>query len=151
MAEKKNPDFSKTAVNLKNPPQVKALLYKLHEAQAIQEKLLGQIPLKLKREIEVAKKNIAELTPQIKSAIEQFGSFQDVKAGVYGVCYKSPVKHYHTKALEEHFPKLVLLVIKEVLDTAELQKLIRGKVVSEDELLDHGVITLTDGFAHWIR
>lgn len=151
MTERKNPDFSTTAVNLQNPPQVKALLDKLHKAKADLSFQESTIPFAIRKAIEVDGKVIIDTTAAIKEAIAEFGSYQDVEAGVYGVCYESPVQHFHAEALKEHFPKLVPLVIKEVLDKVELQKLIRGKTVSEDELKDHGVITLTDGFAHWIR
>lgn len=151
MSEKKNPDYTKSAVKLTNPPQVKELLEKLHQEQKMAEGLKLSIPPDIRTAIEGNEKRIADITAQIKSAIQQFGSYQDVEAGVYGVYNRRVTKEYHAGEFKAAYPKLVPAVIEESVNINTLKGMIKGGVITEDDLKAAEVITESEAFAYYIR
>lgn len=64
-------DYSGSAVNLCNPPEVKELLDNLHAAQLQLEELEGQRPAELEMEIGKVNKSIADIQSNIRETIEQ--------------------------------------------------------------------------------
>lgn len=151
MAEKKNPDYTNSAVKLCNPPQVKALLDKLHKAQAELSYQKSTIPFAILEAIEGAEKTINDTTAAIKGAIEQFGSYQDVEAGIYGVYNRRITKQYHAEPFKTAYPKLAPGVIVESINVDTLKGMIKGGVLYEATLKDDKVITESEAFAFYIR
>ena len=151
MAEKKNPDYTNSAVKLCNPDQVKELLDRLHTLQAELIYQKDNIPPELKKAIEDSEQKIKDTTAAIKGAIEQFGSYQDVEAGVYGVYNRRITKEYHADPFKTKYPQFAEAVIVETVDAKKLQGLIKGGLVGEEELKERGVITESEAFAYYIR
>jgi len=148
---KKNPDYTNSAVNLCNPPQVKALLDKLHKAQAELSYQKSTIPFAIRSAIEGAEKTINDTTAAIKGAIEQFGSYQDVEAGIYGVYNRRATKVYDALNFKTKYPDFAPAVIVESVNVDALKGLIKGGLVSEEDLKTRGVITESEAFAFYIR
>src|SRR3990167_5132663 len=92
MVEKKNPDYSASAVMLTNPPQLGGLLKGLHCEQTAFDTLNKEvdacIPQGLKDNIAKVQKEIDISMKAIKSAIDLYGSYQDVDKGEYAVKQK---------------------------------------------------------------
>jgi hypothetical protein len=152
-ATRKNPDYSSSAVNLTNPPQVKELLDKLHGYQALKENIEQEIPVELQKRLAEVGKLIADTTAQVKGAIEQFGSYQDVELGHYGVYQEVNTPDYHADCFigKSIFKDFEPVVIKPTINVDALRALIKGNLLTEDNLREHGVITDKKIFKFVIR
>jgi hypothetical protein len=151
--EKKNNDYSKTAVNLTNPPQVKELLDKLHGYQALKENIEQEIPEELQKRLAEVGKLIVDTTAQVKSAIQQFGSYQDVELGHYGVYQEVNTPEYRADCFigKSIFKDFESVVIKPTINVDALRALIKGGLLTEDTLREQGVITDKKTFKFVIR
>ena len=153
MAEKKKLDYSATAENLCNPGEVMDLLVKLHYEERQHELLNEQLRTAnrtLYDQIDEKDKAIGKLRLQIREAIDQFGSYQDVESGEYAVKYRRTSKVYDAEKFAEFFPKYVPAVLSTV-NVDELKKLIKGGSISEEELKNCGVTQEEIKYAYYIR
>jgi hypothetical protein len=151
--EKKNNDYSKTAVNLTNPPQVKELLDKLHGYQALKENIEQEIPEELQKRLADVAKLIADTDKAIRSAIITYGSYQDVELGHYGVYQEVNTPEYHADCFvgREIYKDFEPVVIQPTINVKALEGLIKGNLLTEDNLREHGVITDKKTFKFVIR
>ena len=150
---KKAPDYTNSAENLCNPQEVKELIDALHLEQANLEKLQELIPTQLMSSIQAVRMNIDSITEQLKVAIEQLGSYQNIEAGHYAVKYCRMHKEYHVEPFKKHYPIYTSVVIAESINVKALEGLIKGGLLNEDELkhISVGVITETPQYAFFIR
>jgi len=152
MAEKKRADYSESAENLVNPPEVKELLDKLHQAQAtiaeLDSLLIENETYKaLKAETDL----VSNVMGKIKEAIEAHGSYQDLEAGEYAVKYRRISKSYNAEKFAEFFPNYAPAVIIQVVNEAALEGLVKGKLITEEELKNTEVTQEKIGYAFYIR
>ena len=145
------PDYSKTAENLCNPDEVKELLDRLHEAQTTLAYHKDSIPTKIAKGIEKAEQDIADITAQVKDAVEVHGSFQDIGALTYAVKYRRMIKSYDPVAFRECYSQYAPAVIVESVNAKALEGLIKGNLLTYENLINHSVITETPQFAFFVR
>lgn len=154
MAEKKNPDFTESVEKLCNPIQVKDLLDQLH----LEEKTKADLEIQLREQSAelvdgIAKMGvvIADTQKQIKEAIEQFGSYQNVETGEYGVKVRRISKSYDAKEFADFFPNYTPAVVIQTINVKALEGLIKGGLIKEDELRNCGVLREDTTYAFIIR
>ena len=154
-ATKKNTDYSASAVNLCNPPQVAADLGMLADMYKnltiLQEEANTLIPQALKDRIEICHKYIAEQEQGLRIVIDEFGSFQDITFGQYGIKQRKVSKSYKAEPFEKNYPQFAPAVIVKVVDTAKLTGLIKGGLLDEVRLEADGVLVCTESFAYIIK
>ncbi len=155
MTDKKNPDYSATAVDLKNDVRVARLLESLLEAQENLTDLEGQanrcVPEGLFTGISEKRKLIGELKNGLRLAIEEWGSYQDIEAGHYAVKQTKVSQVLHVDPFKEHYAQYVPAVIIETVSEAALAGLIKGKLIEEVDLRMFKVITEDVTYAFIIK
>lgn len=153
--DKKAPDYSNSA-DIVNPPEVYELLCKLHEEQKNledQELDLRFENKNLMAQIDLSKQVVDNLTAEVKKAVEAFGSFQDMEEGLYAVRYRRMSKSYHVEPFKHFYPNYVPAVVVETINVKALEGLVKGGLLTEDNLKnpDVSVITETPTYAFYIR
>ena len=147
-------DFTESADNLCNPEPVKALLEKLSKAQASQNKIQEEIRASntvLVEKLEKHTKVVSGLQAKIREAVEEHGSYQDLEGERYAVKYARKTEGYNLEPFKTQFPKFVELCVKETLDVRALKGQIKGKLITEQELIDAGVLEYTTNYAFYVR
>jgi len=127
-------DFSESAVKLTNPDEVKELLEQLSAKEAILGNLKEEL-LKQSKEIldKISAKTslIDDTKKAIREAVEQHGSYQDLE--------------------NERYAVFVELCIKETIDVQALKGQVKGKLITEEQLEDAGVLTWDTGYSFYVR
>ena len=149
-----NIDYSKSAVNLTNPDGVKTLL---SDRSVMAEVMAGyQEQLKVSNKELYAK--MGELSERminneiaIKTAIDLFGSFQDVERGFYGVKQKKVSLSYDAAKFETNYPQFAPAVIIKAVDTVKLNGLVKGGLIDNVGLTITGIITEKPSYSYIIR
>jgi hypothetical protein len=154
MTEKKNPDYSASAVNLTNPPEVQELLMAQRQRQTALVVLCDQadacVPAELKAQIAELESTIAAEQAGIKGYIDTFGSYQNLETGMYGVKQRRESVTYSPELMRKYLdPKIANLVIVESVDTRKLDGLIKGGFVTPEEV--RGCGEAKESFAYIIR
>lgn len=153
MAEKKVADYKDTAVNLVNPPKLKIALAELVKQQGnvefYEEQLRENDSYKALKE---AEQSISDTKAQIRAMIDALGSYQDLKAGHYALKYRRVSKEYHAdKFAGNPYDQYRPAVIAEAINVQALNGLIKGKLLDEADLIQHGIITEKENFAIVIK
>jgi len=154
MSENKNPDYTETAENLRNPEEVRILLGQMHAEQIAKKEKEAELYVQSKGlvdDITSIDNSILSLQKRIKEAVEEYGSYQDMETGDYAVKYRRMSKSYHPEPLKEYFPKFAELCIQEAVNVAALEGQIKGKLLTIEELKRVGVITEKPTFVFYIR
>ena len=136
--EKANPDFTDSAVNLKNPGEVKTLLEKRKEikgrldaAEAVLRALNEKSPAY--GAFQEATKELNGVVGELRSAIDKFGSYQDIEAYFYGVKQERVTVTYSVEKVKEIIPAFAKNIIVEVANPATIAGLLKGKVIAESQ------------------
>ena len=152
MAEKK--DYSKSAVKLCNPPEVKTLLEKLKFEQAKLTQLeveLRESNGKLMGKIAGQTAEVTGLQLAIREAVEEHGSYQDIENERYAVKFARVSKSYHIEPFKQYYPKESPMVVTEAINVEALKGLMKGKILDEETLKRQKVITETESFVFYVR
>ncbi len=154
MTEKKNPDYSGSAVNLSNPPQVIGLLKELHLRQdkvtQLTDKTKEYIPQELINQIAEATSQCKELQEALRKAIDEFGSYQDSDKGEYALKQKRESIIYKPELVRQYAPsKVASFVLVESVDTKALDALVKAGQLTAVEARQCGEIK--ESFAYIIR
>lgn len=135
---KKNPDYSKSAVNLNNNEQVQLVAKGLFNARArlneLGAKVQAYIPDEVAREISTLTAGIVDDEIKLKGMIKDLGSYQDVGKGEYALLQRKETLHYEPVLARQQLPLLYAnLVIKkiETVDEKELAGLVKGGFINE--------------------
>ncbi len=148
-------NFEASAVNLCNPEPVKVLLEKLSAEESILKTLKDELNAKdaeLTQKITEQAIKVNEVGVSIKAAVEEHGSYQDTETERYAVKYARKTAVYdNLPSFKKNFPKFVELCIKEVLDVNALKGQVKGKLITEKELEDTGVLSYSISTAFYVR
>ncbi len=148
-------DFSESALNLKNPPEVKELLEQLSAEEDHLHKLqeeFKQINPELADKIIAMSEKISERQQMIRTAVEEHGSYQDTETERYAVKYARKTAVYgNIEAFKKSFPKFAELCIKEVIDITALNGQLKGKLITQEELEKAKVLTWDTGYSFYVR
>lgn len=140
---KSNPDYSSTVVNLCNPPAVLEALNYLHECEALADELKAKIEAldpELQKQYDAASTTVREALKALHELIDTQGSYQDIDAGLYALKYGRTFTNYKVEPFKAAFPKLVPLVVEEVVNVQALKGQLKAKTVTEEELRAKGCI-----------
>ncbi len=152
---RKNTDYSASAVNLTNPPELRDLLSRLHEAQGnaneIKDRIDALIPVDLLKASEQIADIIASLNADIRAGIEALGSYQDIINGAYAVKQRRISLSYDPKELRAWHPAEAELVIEESVNATRINGLIKGGLLDLRLLLSEGVARELESYAYVIR
>ncbi len=144
MATRANPDYTASAVKLTNPQSVNDLLFRLmivetalnatrlQMDQVLQEHAIVETALNATRL--QAEEAVAKLTWLVRTTIDSDGSYQDAEKGIYGVKQRKVSKEYDAQTFEARYPQFAPAVIIKAVNTAALNGLVKGGLLSEDEL-----------------
>lgn len=146
-------DYSDSAVNLCNPPDLKVKLAELSALKA--QGLMFVEELKDNdsyKSLKATEQSISDTQAQIRAMIDALGSYQDLDVGHYAVKYRRATREYHAeKFVGKPYDQYRPAVITEAINLQALNGLIKGKLLDEAELLKHGVITERENFAIVIK
>lgn len=154
-SKRANPDYSASAVNLINPLEVSVsltLLKKLQNDLALIEadiKLL--LPLELISRRNKLQTKITEQEQGLKIAIETFGSYQDVEAGMYAVKQRKVSLSYDASCFESHYPELSPAVLVKSVNVKSIEGLMKGGLLDKARLESEGVIKVSEAFVYIIK
>ncbi len=152
---KRNTDYSASVVNLCNPAKLAELLAHLYEAQGnandIKDRIDATIPPELLKASAQIQDTISALNAEIRAAIEKYGSYQDVINGAYALKQRRVSKTYNAQPFETNYPQFAPAVIIKAVDTTKLNGLVKGGLLTEEQLRQTGVLTETESFAYIIR
>jgi len=149
---KANPYYTDSAVNLTNPEQIKESLkeyYRLNSVcQSLRQKITDSEDGKMLANTE---EDMSVINNKIRDLIDQHGSYQDQPNGVYALKQKRVSLSYDPQIFRVQFPTFAPAVIKEIIDTTKLNGLIKGNLITEEELVKKGVASKSESFAYIIR
>lgn len=151
MTEKRNPDYSASAVNLCNPPELQEALKERQSFTSYIANLKALLETYPEwEELNKAEQRLADHDQYIRQVINQYGSYQDVEQGWYALkqCKKSII--YKPELTQEVLePKLASLVIVESVDSKALDGLVKGGLITPEQQRMCGEIKET--FAYIIK
>lgn len=153
--KRKNTDYSKSAVALLNPQVVEISLIQLNNFQRrlneVNEAMTAAIPQNLKDEAQQLTDLIGNINKVIREQIESNGSYQNLDQGWYAVKQKKVSKSYDARVFKLAYPQYSPAVVIETIDTAKLTGLIKGGLITEDDLKTNGVVTETESYSYIIK
>ena len=153
--EKKNTDYSASAVKMVNSKVVADLMETLHVLRADYDEAIktrnASIPVELQTKVIETEAAVNGMADTIKSAIEQYGSYQDLDKGWYAVKQRKVSKSYDAPNFKLAYPQYAPAVIIETVDTTKLNGLIKGGLLTEDYLKTLDIIKESESFAYIIK
>jgi hypothetical protein len=152
MADKKNTDYSKSAVSLTDSQEVKDAYERYKAAMGAVELLQTEIaatPTYQRLQKEVAE--AGELLEVVKQMVKDNGGFQDVVAGHYALQQRRVSKSYNADVFAKFFPEYTPQVLMTAVNVPALEDLVKEGKVSEAALLMNGVITTKESLAFVIK
>lgn len=148
-----NPDYSASAVNLCNPPQLRDLLARLYEAQGnaneIQDRIDASIPADLLRASEQIQKTIVAFNTEIRAAIDNLGSYQDTVNGSYAVKQLRKNVSYDPAMVKQTLPQFAPAIIEETVNKAKMGGLVKGGLITAEQAEQCGKVEET--FAYIVK
>lgn len=126
----KNPDYTASAINLSNPPEVAESLSAYGEIedrlQAAKEALAAESADRLK-EIRDLEDKLAKAKAEMLKVVQEKGSYQDIEAGIYAVLSRMDFRDWDLPAVKELVdPKFHPAVIQESVNGKVLTSLLKG-------------------------
>ena len=151
---RKNPDYSTSAVNLTNPPQVVDLLAKYHAEEemlfALSKKADEAVPQDIKDAIASQSKAIIETGKAIRLAIDQLGSYQDVESGWYALKQRRESIAYKPELVRQYAPsKVASFVLVESVDSKAMEAMLKTGQLSLEQARQCGEIK--ESFAYIVK
>ena len=131
----KNPDYTESAVNLKNPPLVAQCLAELSNARralaAAQETLEQTLEHKTVTEYSNACANIMGI---LREAINEHGSYQDIASGAYAVKQRKVTMVYSPSMVKARLPELAgdIITVTEEVDRDVIKRLVKDGFTTEE-------------------
>ena len=133
---KKNPDYSESAINLRNPPDMLPYLNNLHSFYTSLDNILLEIenliPTELKEKQEQLETDIRDTIKNIKTLIEEQGSYQNIEKGLYALKRSKKNTVYLPELVRQHTSAQIassviiesvdVKVMKEIIKTGQLNK-----------------------------
>jgi hypothetical protein len=149
---KKNADYSASAVMLGDhePVKIALSLYKGTEVKLEECKKRLEATPEYKELSRIAVQ-LAEVKVEVREVIDDCGSYQDLENGIYAVKQRRESKTYLAEPFAKNYEKFAPVVIEQAINVKALEGLIKGKLITEDELKDNGVIKVSESFVYIIK
>lgn len=150
--QKRNPDYTSSAVNLCNPPEIERLLIDCHSTQTQIDDLDATLKVypEYEQMVELQQK-LAGHRKAIEQAIEEYGSYQEIELGWYGLKQKAVTIKYEVGDFENAYPEYARAVIIKAIDAKKLDGLIKGGLLFMENLEAIGVIKKSESYRFIIR
>lgn len=140
--KKANPDYSNSAVDLNNPPEVKAELnvfYQLQSEQAEIQVMLEKNELFI--ELQEVSKKLVEQRVKVVEAIDKFGSYQDIENGAYAIKQRKESIDYKPELVRQYAPSRVAsFVLIESVDKKAMEAMVKTKQMTPEQARNCGEI-----------
>ena len=138
MAEKRNPDYTASAVNLVNPPEVLQLLSNYHsqsiEIENVKKQIEACVPHELADMLYQLEEYHTRTNTALRKAIDEHGSYQDIEQGLYAVKQAKHTVSYEPKLVRDNLEsKLADMVIIEAVDKVKLSGLVKGSFITQEQ------------------
>jgi len=117
-----NIDYTKSAVNLKNPFTIQPMLEMLKGAQSVLAERKAELKERNKdlvAEIERRETELSDLVTEIRLEIDRVGSYQDLETGLYAVKQRKVSYSYDASLFEDKYPEYAPAVIQKAVNTAK--------------------------------
>ena len=154
---KTNTDYSASAVNLTNPPEVVSAMNEYISFVSYIANLKAQLEAYPEwEELKKAEQRLADHNKYIKTLIDEFGSYQNVGKGEYALKQRRVSLSYDVSLFKDAFPQFAPAVIREIVDISKLNGLIKGGLINQDDLTKPTpsglkITTETESYAYIIR
>jgi len=154
--KKKNTDYSASAVNLTNPTELGVGLCALKVCQeqlaVVQAKIEDSIPDELKAQRDLYAKQITDLNADLRKAVDDLGSYQNLEDGLYAVKQSVKSKSYNAQPFESSYPEFAQAVIIKSIDGDKLKALQKGGLVADDARLESlFILSVKESFKYIIK
>ena len=135
MIKMKKIDYTNSAVNLCNPPELRHLLLELRALKAQENALQTELEwTKPFSDLRAKQEEIANLEKSIREAIDSFGSYQDLDTGDYAIKQKKLSITYVVSRVKDFLRTYADAVIEEVVSKPKLEGLHKGGLISQADL-----------------
>lgn len=135
MTEKKNPDYTNSAVSITNAAMLEPLLAgrRMKQSQILSDtEKLQEVPIY--KMVQQRQKELAELDLVIKETVDRLGGYQDIAAGLYALFQRRMAVSYEPKAIRQCIMPYAEAVIEEVVNTDKVKGLLKGGLITESEI-----------------
>jgi len=145
---RKNTDYSASAINLTNPPQVMDLLAKIHrlgnDIEKIQLEIDDCIPQALLSKRDALQQELGDTDKSIRQAIDEFGSYQHVEYGEYALKQKRESIAYKPELVRQYAPSRVAsFVLIESVDSKAFDAMVKTGQVTPEQARQCGEVKET--------
>ncbi len=148
-------DYSKSAVKLCNPPEVRdalaLYLIKQKELEELNIQIEALIPQELKTKKGELEEFVSKKRADVQTQVDVLGSFQDLEHSHYAIKQRKISKSYDADNFKRYFPSFSPAVIIETIDKSKLEGLVKGNLISEEELRNKKVLSESESFAYIIK
>lgn len=151
MVEKKNPDYTASAVNLVNPVGVQEMyrtfqINRKAQAEAA-AKIEASIPADLRLERLCLEAKGDEIMKQLRELIDTQGSFQNIEAGEYAVKQAKHTVSYEPSLVRDNLSdQYANMVIIEAVDAVKLKGLVTGGFIDQSVADRCGIAKISYAF-----
>jgi hypothetical protein len=154
MVEKKNTDYSASAVNLTNPDVLRAAITVLHNYQVelglVEADIVHAVPSELLSKKKEISGFIEGQMAIIRGIIDSHGSYQDVEHGAYAVKQRRESITYKPELVRQYAPsKVASFVLVESVDTKAMDAMIKAGQITPDDAKKCG--ETKESFAYIIK
>ena len=139
-------DYSKTAIDLKNPDEVRELLLaysRANEAAIAAEIAYREATNLLPEGVALVDANriAAEAAAAVKESVKRAGGYQDITEGHYALMQSRTGVNYSASKVRTELPQFADAVINETVDGAKIHGLVKGGLIDEAQLARIEVLT----------
>ena len=135
MAEKKNPDYTASAVSITNPQEIEILLGQRRAVSGqVGERRKIAEQTSLYKEIKEGEATLANIDKDLVALIDEKGGYQDTDAGLYALRQRRVSLSYDPEGLRKCIPKWADAVISEVVDPKQVSQLIKSNLIKLAEI-----------------
>ena len=147
-----NRDYSKSAENLCNPKELSDKLAAYHEAQSIRERVMVRLEQTPDwQALRAQDKALTIIEQDIRDAIDKSGGYQDLEKGHYALKYRRVSKSYKAEQFKAGFPKFAPAVIVESINVKALEGLLKGGLITEEQLQQWRVVEESVTYAYLVK
>jgi len=135
MVDKKNPDYTASAVSITNPQEIEILLGQRRAVSAEVADLRKVVEqFAAYKNIREGEATLADIDQKLTTLIDEKGGYQDIDIGLYALRQRRIALSYNPERLRECVPKWADALISEVVDTKQVSQLIKSKLITETEI-----------------
>jgi len=132
---KANPDYTESAVNLINPPEVKVALDLYHQLEKEKTELAEKLEaFELFNEYTEAMKKVQEQEKLVRELVETHGSYQDIETGAYAIKQKRLSVKFLPEQVRIHIPAYAESVIEEVVNGGKIANLLKDRLINKTQV-----------------